>query len=300
MLNLKTRIAMAAVAAALVVLAGVGESAAAGVCCSPVPATVTYARSYAAGRVAWTPSYGISSTCNPWVPGSCGYSVYRPVVAYSPLVRTAYSPVTTAFSPCPPAANCTTVLRTRQVPGQPVRNLFRILLPPYRPIAETVCYTPTVAACPSPCSTYYSGACGPCGASCVTCPSGSCTSCYTTASYSTVCDPCGIAAPSYSSGGCCPPAATTYGNGSAPAIDGNGTPSTYKQDSQSEPEIRLMPTPDETTDPATFQKPAAGEPESRTAMQPVRQAVSYRVVSLPGSAAPAAKIDFGGWRAAAE
>lgn len=273
MFNSKTRIALITCGAAVAILAGLYESQAADVCCGPARAVVTYARPYAAGRVAWSPSYGVSSTCNPWVPGSCGYAVYRPVrtVAYAPVTTTAYSP----------AASCTTILRTRQVPGQPIRNLFRVLLPPYRPIAETVCSTPQ--------TTYY--------------PSVS-TTCY---SYSGVCDPCdpcgGTASIGLSSsalGACCGAITTTptYNGGPSTTPPNGGTPRTYRQGSPLESEQRLRPEPDANTNPATYGVPQLIDPDSRTAMRPLQQTVHYQPVSLTGSPAPSQPAaDVGGWRA---
>lgn len=295
MFNHKTRIAMVAGIAAIALLAGLCEGQAFAQCCGSSPVVTTYARPYSAGRVSWTSAYGVSSACNPWVPGSCGYSVYRPVTttAFMPVTQTAFMPVaTTACSPCASGANCVTTLQTRQVPGQPIRNLFRILLPPYRPVPVTTCYTPTTACYPSSCTSCYSGSCAP--TSCSSCYTPSCSSCSR-------CTSCGSSCSSCSSGACDSGNATpSYYNSPTPSSS-TGTPSTYKESSQSNTELRLMPTPDANTAPATFSTPKEADPDTRTAMQPIRQAVLYRPVSLNVSPAAApATIDVGGWHASSD
>lgn len=299
----KTRIATVVCGVAIALSATYCEAQSA--CCGVAPAVVTYARPYAAARIAWVPSYGISSSCNPWVPGSCGYAVYRPVraCAYTPACNACSS----CASPCStsvgygaaysPGATCTTVLRTRQVPGQPIRNVLRILLPPYRPIEETVCSTPQVSYYPTASTTtYYSGYSNSCGS----CAPTTCGSCYSPARDA--CSACGSACSSCPSAACCGGTTTTPScNGCSTTYPSNGSPSTYKQDSQSESQPRLMPTPETNTDQTTFGTPKRIEPKSRTAMQPLRQKVYYRTVSLAGSTAAAAPVvDVGGWRASSD
>ena len=298
MLNSTIRTVFVACIAASTLFAWLPQSEAAGTCFAPAPAVVTYSRPYAAGRISWLPSYGVRSVGNPMVAGSYGYSVYRPVyqTAYRPVYQAAYRPVyqavyrpVTAYMPTTgfdPGSSCVTTSVSKYRPGQPLRNVFRVLLPPYGPRLQTVCYTPRAAYSPI---SYGAGMPTSCS---------SYSPISSTSFYSTTCDPCSqgsacVQADCGTTGSAC--VSKTYGPAATTPPSNSAVPGTYKQESQPQLERRLKPSPDPSIDPATLNKPKRIDPESRTAMAPVRQAVRYQPVSLAGSTAPA--IDVGGWRA---
>ena len=247
-------------------------------CASPI--ATTYAMPYAANRVSWTPSYGVTSTCNPLLASSCGYGVHR-VAAVQPAVS--------ACNPCGSAVTAT--YRTTYRPfwswwaARP--RLFG------RPTYQTVSYTPyvtyppasTTSCYPSSSTTCGPSLCNPCGGIGSVC--GSVGSSCATGS----CDPVvsGTTVPSLGT--------TPTWNGGPSPIEGGGGTSTFRHENGSEPSQGLQPTPDASTEPATTNPPMLINPKSQTAAKPLRLATFWRPVSAPAQTPARPSIDVGGWRA---
>ena len=249
--------------------------------CGP-PAATTYAPPYAANRISWTPSYGISSTCNPSLPGSCGYGTYQ-VAAAEPAV-----------SACNPCGACVTA--TYRTTYRPFLAWWAARPRLFSPATyQTVSYRPCVSSCPTPsvtcypasCASYCPSPCNPCGALgsvCGTvgasCPTGSC-------------------AP-ITSGTTVPSSGTTPGwSGTPSTTEGGSGTSTYRQETTSEPDAELQPRPDDSTEPGSTYPPMLINPDSQTATRPLRLATFSRPVSgsVPVQTPATPLIDVGGWRA---
>jgi len=288
MVHLKMRSVVVAGGVAMVLFASPPESRALfdWLCpanrCGPATAT-TYALPYAANRISWTPGYGISSTCNPLLPGSCGYGT-QAVAASQPAVS--------AGVPC--GACVTATYRTTYRPFLSWWAARPRLLDwaTYRQVSYTPCVTcgpaSCVTCCPASCATYCPSPCDPCGglgSVCGTvgasCPTGSC-------------------AP-ISSGTAVPGASTapTWSGGSSTTERG-GT-STFRQGTEPtpEPESELQPTPDASTEPASPRAPMLIHPDRQTAARPLRLAAFARAASgsAPANTSARPAIDTGGWRA---
>jgi len=266
------------------------------VCCTtPAP--------YHAGRMMWTPSYGITSTCNPLAPGTCGYglqSCASPVAACGPCA-TAMAPVaTTTYRPF------LWGLFRPLVPATTYRVAFCSPAAPCAPACPTTACAPW---CPAPaCPTSCAPACDPCGgmaAPALGAPS---------AGYDTI-------APGCPGGGCAPVTAqapmTTYeaapSAGAPAATEQNSiVPRTFEP-SQPGTELRMSPTPDTNTngaDPSTS-APRLIDPVARKLARPIHQATYVVPIARPKPVAappasprptvaqPPAKrsVDVGGWRA---
>lgn len=281
------------------------------VCCTTPPP-------YHSNRLMWTPQYGITSTCNPFVARTCGYGIQAcaaprgacgaaPVSACAPAPMSTFamSPVA-ACDPCAPAAMTTTTFRP---------FLWR-LFHPFRPLVPTtsyrvafcspvapcptaacapVCPTPCLPACPAP-------SCGPACAPAVGAAMGSAMGTYDTI------------APSCPSGTCGPMASEASPSLSAPSLSapsiqqGGEIPRTFKDESQplGSPEMRMRATPDAGTDqPSTrSEPPRLIDPVARNHASPIHPATYLVPISRPAPvktspvSVPAQRsISVGGWRA---
>lgn len=259
---------------------------------------------YHANRMMWTPSYGISSTCNPFAARSCGYGV-----------ATCMTPVAVGGAPCGPYMAATPVATTTYRPF-----LYR-LFHPFTPLVPTTTYRVAFCSPVAPCAPSCAPACAPACA-----PMASCgPACPTpTLNYAPACDPCGsamgtaggygAAVPGCPSGACAPAVTTTptptpslpqtY-EGAAPLsaplpspVESNGdmTPRTYKEGEQpsTQPDVRLKPAPDTKSD-----APRLIDPVTQHTARPIRTASYLVPVSRSVEAKKPApqEVDFGGWRA---
>lgn len=292
-------------------------------CVTPAP--------YHANRIMWTPGYGITSTCNPLAPRSCGYGVTA-CMAPTPVAPVA------ACAPCGTYAAAAPVATTTFRPFW--SRLFAPLVPTttYR-----VAFCSPLAPCPTACAPMAAcptTACLPIASGCPTCPTASC---------APACDPCGdvggygMPSSSCPSGTCAPavtetptpvptlPPSSSYEPAPAydptaavsspmptyepaptlgspvPADGGGAVPRTYKDEAPptTQPDVRLRPTPAPT--PATKSEdsntgtgaPRLIDPVAQTTARPIRPA-SYTVpVTRSTSVQPPVKrsVDVSGWRA---
>ncbi len=253
---------------------------------------------YHANRIMWTPGYGISPVSNPLVVRTVGYGMTA-YVAPTPVAPVAVAPPVTCTATAPVA---TTTFRP---------FLYR-LFHPFTPLIPTTTYRVAfglpVTPCVSPCATCPATAC----MSLVpACPMESC---------APACDSCGgagglgTALPSCPSGTCAP--ATTETPLPAPSLSpipangGNGIPQTFKETPQpaTQPDVRLMPTPDPKTESenpksgeakSSIETPRLIDPVAHTTARPIRPA-SY-IVPVTHSTrleSPAKRsVDVSGWRA---
>lgn len=302
MQSARVRAAMVAAGATMLVVGMVAPAGACGYGCgwfrgggttvmSPVCAVSP--APYHVNRLMWTPSYGITSTCNPLAPGTCGYGI-----------QTALSPVA-GCDPCaavPAAVTPVAVTTYRPL----LWRLFHPFAP--RPVSVTyqaAYYTPVAAyaapCCPAPACSPICAAPG-CGPSAV--PYGA----VSASGYD-------LLAPGCPAGSCAPAVATAPAGayetapatGGAPATEpGAAPPRTFKEEASptpTTPELRMKPVPDDTSDrpnPSTAAPPPTG-PVARRLGSPIHQATYFQAMPEPRSAGtqPAANrsVDLGGWRA---
>lgn len=267
---------------------------AASTCCvTPAP--------YHANRIMWTPGYGISSVSNPLAIRTVGYGMTA-YVAPAPVVPVAVAPPVTYTAAAPVA---TTTFRP---------FLYR-LFNPFTPLIPTTTYRVAfgspVAPCVSACAPCPTTACMPLASACPSCPMGSC---------APACGPSGgaggfgMASPSCPSGTCAPAMTETPlptpSLSPTPANGGGEIPQTFKETPQpaTQPDIRLMPTPDPKTEnenpnsgdaKTSIEAPRLIDPVAHTTARPIRPA-SYivPVTHSTRSESPAKRsVDVNGWRA---
>ncbi len=171
--------------------------------CASCAAPTTYAPPYNANRIVWMPSYGVTTTCNPLVPQSCGYGV----TAYLPAGGCC--PSGGCGGGCCPTGGCCggcapTVAYTTYRPF--LSWLFRPFEP--YPVYRMAFYAPLEPACGPACCA--APACSACP-TCPTCPT--CATCPTSACFAPACPTCSS----------CPSCASCAGEGCA-ACDGCASP----------------------------------------------------------------------------
>jgi hypothetical protein len=286
---------------------------------------------YAANRIMWTPSYGVTSVCNPACPGTCtaATTAYMPVsgpyatTAYMPVSYNAYMPV--SYTACMPAcgtcAPCaTTVAYTTY---RPFWDWF------FHPFAPRVTYS--MAAITPACAT---GCCPTAGCATGCCPTGGCESgccptggCPTTTYLPATCCPsaCPTGCPTGCPSGC--PAACGTGCAAGSCSSGSCVPATVQAPDAATQQPTLNATPGPytapgTTNPVPTYESGAGQPGASTGVyripaqsyrtlpattvepqtRPVKQAAYLLPATVPSRPkSPAdAPLDLSGWKSVAK